>query len=324
MSEAARQRVLASARTLLTGGVEQLYFQTLGARCRVSLVAPPALAGACFEALLEWVGGFEGRFSREVPDSVVSRLHAAAGRDWIDTDPEFDAFLEACDAFHRLTQGVFDPTSGPLSRLWQNHSGSASLPDDAELETVRREAGWWRVRREPGRVFLPSHGMRLDLEDFACQHAVDALLAQARQCGVLSVRVDVGRGVATAGDAPDGGPAWQVGLEDPCRPGQFWGQLRVRNAALATTCPRRVAAGPGQPEGPFIDVRSGRPVAHGARAVSVLAPTCTRAGALATAACILGPAGGLHLLEEQTDVAGCLLTDTLLLQTQRFHEYLAA
>ena len=66
---------------------------------------------------------------------------------------------------------------------------------------------------------------------------------------------------------------------------------------------RRTADGSGHH---LIDPRTGRPAA-GLASVSVVAPTALAADGLATAAFILGPERGRHLLAQQPDVYGVLI-----------------
>jgi thiamine biosynthesis lipoprotein ApbE len=60
------------------------------------------------------------------------------------------------------------------------------------------------------------------------------------------------------------------------------------------------------------------------RAVSVIAPSCTIAGLLATSACILGPKEGLQLLELHPGAAGAITTNSTRLYTRKFHEFIPA
>jgi thiamine biosynthesis lipoprotein len=80
----------------------------------------------------------------------------------------------------------------------------------------------------------------------------------------------------------------------------------------------------GRRYGHIVDPRTGKPVAHGLRAVSVVAPCCSQAGVLSTAAFVLGPQEGLRLIESSAGAAGVLLTDNQMLQSHRFHELIPA
>src|ERR1044072_4331269 len=92
--------------------LRKLSFPALGTVCEVQYAAPSGDAQAAdFErAATTWVNAFEAKYSRCRPDSLVSRINAAAGREWIEIDAEMEAMLKLCDTLHFMTQGVLDPT----------------------------------------------------------------------------------------------------------------------------------------------------------------------------------------------------------------------
>src|SRR3954463_9811293 len=75
--------------------LRKLAFPALGTRCEVQYAAPDGDAQAAgFErAAVAWVNGFEAKYSRFRPDSLVSRINAAAGREWVEVDAEMEALL---------------------------------------------------------------------------------------------------------------------------------------------------------------------------------------------------------------------------------------
>ena len=80
----------------------------------------------------------------------------------------------------------------------------------------------------------------------------------------------------------------------------------------------------GRRYGHILDIRTGQPVDNGCRAVSVLAPSCTLAGMLSTAAFVLGPEQGMRLLEAQAGVAAAMITDRGTLTSRRFYEHVVS
>lgn len=61
--------------------------------CVVSFAAAPTLAKAFQEAVLDWVADFEATYSRFIPENLISRINAKAGREWIDIDLETERLL---------------------------------------------------------------------------------------------------------------------------------------------------------------------------------------------------------------------------------------
>ena len=302
-----------------TGGYD-LQFSAMGTRCRVNFVVPAGRVRDTAEAVVAWVAGFEAKYSRFLPDSLISRINAAAGRDWVPLDPEAERLFALCDQLVFLTRGILDPSALPVVRLWDWKTGR--VPSDAEVEAARDLVGWRQVERAPGRLRLARPGMALDLGGLGKEFAVDQVIAMLAQLGVPSALVDFGADVRVMGPPPDGRAAWFIGLEDPRRPGQAWTGLAVRNAAVASSGDYvRKFEIAGRRYGHIVDPRTGRPVANGVRAVNVIAPSCTQAGMLSTAVCVLGAVDGLRLLESTPGIFGAIVTESSTVTTKRFYEH---
>ncbi|MBN8246883.1 MAG: FAD:protein FMN transferase [Verrucomicrobia bacterium] len=277
------------------------------------------------DAAVHWVADFEARYSRFLPGSLISRINAAAGVEPVTLDAEAERLFALCHDLHFLSRGIFDPTALPLLRLWNWKADPPVIPTDDQIAAARDLVGWKRVQRSPGRIFLPKAGMGLDLGGMGKEYAVDQVALLLRMSGVSGALVDFGADVRVFGAPPDGRPGWHIGLEDPQRPGTCWRGLAVRDAAVATSGDyRRAFELNGVRYGHIVDPRTGRPVAQGVRAVSVLAPSCTQAGLLSTAAFVLGPDEGLRLLESTPGTAGAILTESQTLCSRRFHEHVAS
>ncbi len=316
------ERIRQSARLQKSAEWHELSFAGLGSPCRVRFAAPPAQAKALPDAILQWVADFETRYSRFIPTSIVSRITAAAGQGWVETDPETDRLLALCHEAHFLSRGTFDPTALPLIKLWDWKANPPVIPDDQTIDSTRQKVGWRKVQRAPGKVFLPEPGMALDLGGIGKEYAVDQVTQLAVESGAISVLVDFGQDVRVHGPAPERKPAWHIGLEDPTQPGRCWTGVAANHQAVATSGDYlRRFVHEGKRYGHILDVRTGRPVANGCRAVSVIAPTCTLAGMLSTTAFVLGPAEGIRLLDATFQTAGCILTDSGLCASRHFYNY---
>jgi thiamine biosynthesis lipoprotein len=316
------ERIRATTRVSFNAGWHHVSFQALGSPCRVQLVAPKPSARALLEEIVRWVAAFEARYSRFIPTSLVCRINDAAGKEWVGIDPETEQLFALCQEMHFITRGVFDPTALPLVRLWDWKANPPVVPDDRTIEAAMKKVGWRKVQRAPGKVYLPEPGMALDLGGVGKEYAVDQVLQLAVTRGATSLLVDFGHDVRVHGPAPENKPAWHIGLEDPHRPGKCWTGLAVTNQAVATSGDYlRNFVRDGRRYGHIIDLRTGRPVANGCRAVSVMAPNCTLAGMLSTTALVLGPEEGVRLLDATYQVEGCIIAESGKIPSRRFYEY---
>jgi thiamine biosynthesis lipoprotein len=304
----------------------RLAFPALGTTCEVQYAAPAGAGQAAeFErAAVGWVEAFEKKYSRFRPDSLVSRINAAAGRSWVDVDAEMEQLLKLCDTLHFMTRGVLDPTALPLIQLWNWKAGQPRIPPASEIAAARQRVGWTKVQRGPGRIFLPEPGMALDFGGFGKEYAVDIVARMAMDHGIANVLVDFGHDLRALG-TPPGRPAWHIGLEDPRQPGAAWASVGLSGQGIASSGDYiRSFTIDGRRYGHIVDPHTGWPVANGCVQATVIAGSCLQAGALSTTAFILGVPNGVDFIQSFPGAEGMLITDKVRAQTRGFYRYVAA
>ncbi len=316
------QRVWQSSHRTTQAGFYRLTFQAMSTVCRVHFqTADAGLAEEFQNLVLDWVAYFEAKYSRFLPDSLISRINAAAGEHWIEVDPETEALFNLCEELLFFTRGVFDPSALPLMRLWNWKAARPVIPSAAEIQAALELVGWRKVQRRPGGIFLPRAGMMIDLGGVGKEYAVDRVLTMGLAHGLANILVDFGQDVRVHGQSPQQCP-WHIGLEDPRAPGQCWTSLVLDNHAVATSGDYiRHFVHAGRRYGHIVDPRDGYPANTGVLSVSVVSPHCTFAGIVSTAAVILGPKHGLDLMSFCPGVEGSIITENSQVQTRGFNKY---
>lgn len=305
-------------------GVTRIDFKAMGTNCSVQFVVESETKARAFgQALVGWVERFEARYSRFREDSLISRINAAAGREWVPIDEETETLLQLCDQLYLTTSGVFDPTALPVIHLWYRSLGREhpEVPSDDEVAEAMTKVGWLRLQREPGRIFLPQPGMAIDFGGFGKEYAVDQAAGIAEAHGLTHYLIDFGHDIRVAG-TPPGLPCWHIGLEDPFKPGQCWSSLGITDHGIATSGDSiRAFVRDGRRYGHIIDPRTGYPVANGCRSVTVLSDSCLQSGIVSTTAFILGPEEGRNLIDATLGAEGCLITEKETDETRGFYQF---
>jgi FAD:protein FMN transferase len=306
--------------------LRKLSFPAMGTTCEVQYAAPggDAQAVSFEQAVVSWVNAFEAKYSRFRPDSLISRINAAAGIAWVDIDAEMETLLRLCDTLHFMTQGVLDPTALPLIRLWNYKAENPRVPAAEEIAAARSLVGWKKVQRSPGKIFLPERGMALDFGGFGKEYAVDFVAQIAIERGIPCALVDFGHDLRAIG-RPPGRPAWHIGLEDPQKPGTPAGSIGLVDKGVASSGDyiRCFVAG-GKRYGHIIDPRTGSPVANGCAQATVIAGSCLQAGVLSTTAFVLGVPKGIEFIQSCPGAEGLLITDRARAQTRGFFHHVAS
>ncbi|MES2152407.1 MAG: FAD:protein FMN transferase [Pseudomonadota bacterium] len=223
----------------------------------------------------------EAKYSRYRPQTVVARINAQAGGDWVECDPETDELLNVADQLYRSSGGLFDASSGVLRKAWDFKL--AQLPDADTLAQAAALVGWDRVQRRVGQVRLPMAGMEIDFGGFGKEYAADRAATAIAGAGGRHGYVNLAGDIRVFGPKPDGAP-WVVGIQDPRQADRLVASIPLTDGALATSGDyERYFELDGQRYCHILDPRSGWPVRHW-RSVSVLAPQAIGAGACATIA----------------------------------------
>lgn len=246
------------------------------------------------------IGELDAMMSDYRRDSDLNHVNARAGGGTMAVPGELYDILEKAERVSRASGGVFDVTVGPAVALWRRARQTGVLPSEAEVAGARRVMGWEMVKLEGGtRVRLVKPGMRLDLGAIAKGYAAERAVRVLRDRGFKQVMVGLA-GDIVVGDPPPGKEGWRIGVTGERatdREAKGLPILVLRNAAVSTS---------GDSE-QFVEV-AGRRYSHivdpatgmgmtALRSVTVVAPTGEEADSLSTAACLLGEARGVVMLE---------------------------
>jgi thiamine biosynthesis lipoprotein len=311
--------------TTATTTLNRTDFHAMGTRCSIQYACAEADRARAFERrAVAWVQAFEAKYSRFQPDSLISRINDAAGREWVPVDAQTEALFELCDTLHHITRGILDPTMLPVIRLWDYKAKTPTIPSDNAVASALDLVGWKKVRRTAGRVMLPREGMALDLGGFGKEYAVDMVAGIAREHGITGALVDFGHDLYALGCPPDAAH-WHIGLEDPARPGTHNASVAVTNKGIASSGDYlRCFTINGRRYGHIIDPRTGHPVSNECTQATVVADNCLLAGVLSTTAFVLGPRDGLALIEGFPGAEGLVTTTIARAQTKGFFHYVVA
>jgi thiamine biosynthesis lipoprotein len=271
-------------------------FKALGGPGEIRLAAPgEATARRWFKAALDEIDRIEITYSRYRPDSLISRINAAAGHHGVTCDAEMLGLLDVAHALHDQSGGRFDISSGIWRRAWNFRDPEADIPTQAQLNELAPLVGWHRVERDGMQVRLPRAGMELDFGGIGKEYAVDRAAVVLMEHGALHALVNLAGDLRAVGPKPDGSP-WQVGIQHPEKPDAVMAEIPLAEGALATSGDyQRCLWRHGRRYSHLLNAATGWPVEHW-RSISVRAPSALLAGGLSTCAMLM-EAEGLDLLK---------------------------
>ena len=275
-------------------------------RCRFEVAVAggegirPRAAG---EAALREIERLEPMLSPFDPTSEIGAINAAAGGNPVRVSGEVFWLLNRCQELWELTAGAFDPTVGPLMKLYGFRDVTTDLPDADALAEVMVRVGMDKLQLDKScrEVSLTVPGMHLDLGAVGKGYAIDRAAEALEETGFGGLLHAGTSTVRAVGPMPDGTP-WPIAIRDPVEPDSHTEVIQLQDACLSVSGRRGRVNQVGEVElSHIIDPRTGRP-AEGLLLAAVISDTATDGDAISTALLLDG-----EKLASRLDV-GCVST----------------
>ena len=253
----------------------------------------------------------EGLMTTWRPDSEVSRINEAAGKEAIAVSDETFEVIAKALWIAKLSEGTFDITFASMGDLWKfDEDKVMDVPSAAAIEKARLKIDYRKIELDPAKktVKLLSADTRINLGGIAKGYAIDKAAAILRKEGLASFFAQAGGDLYVQGRKPDGTP-YRVGIRDPRGPGEvFFAVVPVEDHAFSTAGDyERAFVKEGKRYHHIIDPRTGYPATE-SRSVTIWAKDALTADAIDDAVFILGPVKGMKLVEAIDD-CGAVIVD---------------
>jgi FAD:protein FMN transferase len=286
-----------------TAAVARLEGPSMGTRWHATVITAPTSVQLA-ELIQAALDGVDLRMSTYKADSELSRFNQGSGDFDGFSPPTLEVLRYALDLAQR-SGGAFDPTVMPLIELWGfGPKPAARTPDQVALNQVMQFVGWQLISLDgTGLAQKAKPEIRVDLSAVAKGYGVDQAFVALRDAGCTDFMIEVGGEIRTSGSNAEGRP-WRIGIDRPVldRSGQqhqVQDVIEVQDYAVATSGDyRNYREQDGRRISHIVDPRSGRPVSHKLASVTILAPTCMQADALATTVSVMGADAGMQFLAD--------------------------
>jgi thiamine biosynthesis lipoprotein len=155
---------------------------------------------------------------------------------WVPVSPELWETIQACDFWHRQSQGAFDAALGAWTRLRRKRKP----PSSEQWNDAKSQCGWQFVDLDPiKKAFrLTRRGVRFDFGAIGKGLVADKIADALRQDGISSFVVNAA-GNMCIGDAPESAHGWPVAIDVPPREvgeeSAEFAKLRLSRCGIATS-----------------------------------------------------------------------------------------
>ncbi len=264
--------------------------EMMGTRFTIVLHADEsAAAEAAAEAAFSIARNAETIASDYLPESELSQISTKPTDLPVALSPQLYQWLEHSRRLAEATGGAFDPSLGPLTKLWRQTRDSKSLPDPEVLRRARAATGWRNFSLDPQAraITLRQQNMAFDLGGVAKGYVADLMLESLVAAGISRAMIAAG-GDIRVGAPPPGRDGWRIALQTFDLKGTDE-VITLANAAVSTSGDLHQSVEiDGVRYSHILDPSTGLGLTRRI-AVSVIASEAKLSDPLATAACVLGP-----------------------------------
>jgi thiamine biosynthesis lipoprotein len=194
-----------------------------------------SIAKRCFAL----VDSFNFIFSDYIDSSELSKLSKSAGVNSLPVSLSpamYDILIQSKKAFE-LSEGAFDITMGPLSKLWRKARRQHQFPADSSVKRIRNLIGFDKLVFDTLQktIRLTQEGMQLDLGGIAQGYVAQKVINFLHSQGINNALVNASGDIVVSG-APINKDGWVVGVNIPEKTAELLNQkLLLKNRAITTS-----------------------------------------------------------------------------------------
>jgi len=285
--------------------IKRQTWMSMGTFSSLAVAGPDARRVAeAAAAARDCLNSIESCLSTYIPQSDISRLNAAAGREAVELSPAAADCLRLAVHYAEISDGAFDVTVGPVVSAWGLHAGAAPARplDAATLRDALSRVGIRHVSLSNRWARLDQAGAGIDLGGIGKGYGVDVCYEGLRGMGMTNFMVDLGGNIRCAGQPRPGEP-WRIGVRNPFDRDETLGTLNLSNGLAVATSGNyeRFVVIQGERYTHIIDPRTGYPI-KGMAGVTVVCTNAVESDAMSTSLFVLGLEGSRAALAR---VPGC-------------------
>ena len=262
---------------------------------------------------IQQIREIEDIMSVSVENSDIYRINSSPGQAVKVREATLKVIIRAVE-YAELTDGLFDPSIGPLVNLWGIGSKNQRVPSPEEIEEAKKLVNyrWIEVDSDKKTVKLTIDGMKLDLGAIVKGYAADEVRKIVKKYNGGSAFVNLGGNILVIGSKVDGS-AWKIGIQDPRRgSGGVMGRIQLKDKTIVTSGNyERYFLENGELYHHIIDPRTGRPSRNRLLGVSVITENSIDADALSTSIFLSGLNYGMEMVDSLPGVEAIFITDQL-------------
>ncbi len=254
----------------------------------------------------------EKDISKTLKSSYISKINKEAGKNFVEVNDRTLRLIEDAKNYAEITDGIFDPSIGPLVSLWdiqrEQDKDRQWIPSDDEINEYKNLVDYKKISIEDNLVKLIDENMQLDMGAITKGYAADRIKDILIRNEVTDAIIDLGGNIYVHGNNYN--EDWKIGIRNPLDDQKnHLGILTISDKSVVTSgAYERFFKIGDQVFHHIIDPRTGYPAESDLMSVTIVSDNSTVGDTYSTTLYILGLDNSIELLNQNKDLDAILVT----------------
>lgn len=263
------------------------------------------------EEVIAEIKHLENMMSTSIKDSDISKINKNAGQQAVRVSKDTFTVIKKAQKFARLTDGLFDPSIGPLVNIWGIGTSEEKIPTKNEINKILPLVNYKNIILDNDKmtVYLTKPDMKIDVGGIAKGYAADKAVSILKKHNIKHAFIDIGGNVMVHGKKPDNS-LWSIGIQNPRgNRNEIMAVVKLASKTVVTSGDyERYFIKNNKRYHHILNPKTGYPTSNNIISATVIDESSLIADALATSILLLGEKKGLKLAE-QLDCDAMLITN---------------
>ncbi|MGZ4998505.1 MAG: FAD:protein FMN transferase [Methylobacter sp.] len=247
----------------------------------------------------------DAQMSNYREDSEISRINQQENTDWLPVSQEIAELLAIAHTVYERSDGCYDLTVKPLFDLWGFSRHENRVPSQHEIDAVLPHVGMQLLEVDAvnKRIRKKDPKLKIDLSSIAQGYSVGVVARRLEALGIKNYLVEIGGEMMVKGHKANG-DNWRVAIQSP-KPltREIEKIIEVREqqgiAIMTAGTYQNFFEENGQTYSHILNPKTGRPVTHHLRSVTVMHDDPAWADAWDTALLCMGEEEAARIAEAE-------------------------
>lgn len=269
-------------------------------------------AEKAIDEVIERLNDIDDKMSIFKDYSEVSKINKNAGKAAQIVSEDTYLLIKDAVKYSKMSEGAFDPTIGPIVKLWNIGTETAAIPDENEISEKLKLVNHNDIilNDDNHSVMLSHQGQSIDVGGIAKGYAADEVKKIFLKNHIKSAIIDLGGNIFVM-ESKENNEPWKVGIQNPFEPrGKYVGIISVKDKSIVTSGNyERYFEEAGKKFHHIIDPRTGYPSESRIISATIISDKSIDGDGLSTGVYIIGLDKAFKLIESLSGIDAIFITD---------------